>query len=431
MKKLYVYADFNWLDSPTLVGELTYDAVRGNDTYGFAFSKDWLAKHDDVFLSDDMLSFPGMQYAPVVKDIFACFSDCLPDRWGRTLLNRREQIAAREEKRPARRLSSFDYLMGIDDASRMGGFRFSDSQGGKFINCDPRLRVPPLANIRELMRAAQEIESSEERQVLPDQKWLAQLLRPGTSLGGARPKASVLDSDGALAVAKFSSRNDDYDVGLWEHFCHVMAKKAGINAADTTALAAGKFHILLSKRFDRTTDGRRIHFASALTLMGLTDGDNAATGHGYLDIVDFILSRSHNAEQDLEQLYRRVAFNIIVGNSDDHFRNHGFLLSRKGWELAPAYDLNPTLSQSQSLLINKDTNDANLDTLRDAAGEYMLKADRAADIIAEVKTAMRPWRSVAARLGLPQRDIEMFAPRFEKWLRACPIKSVNAEAVSH
>lgn len=416
MKKLFVYADFDWLDKPLLIGELSCDSVRGNETYGFSFDKGWLAKYGDIFLSEDLQNYTGIQYTRPEHDIFACFSDALPDRWGRTLLNRREQIAAADEKRAVRRLSSFDYLMGIDDASRMGGFRFADTPGGKFINSEASLRVPPLANVRELMHAAHEIEASEEKHLLPSKKWLAQLLHPGTSLGGARPKASVINEDGSLTVAKFPSRKDDYDVAQWEHFCHVMGSKAGLNVAETRTINGEEYHILLSKRFDRTADGRRIHFASALTLLGLTDGDNASTGYGYTDIVDFIIRQGSNVEQNLEELYRRVAFYIIVGNSDDHFRNHGFLLTRKGWELSPAYDINPTLSDTQSLLINRNTSESDIDILLKSAGDYMLSSGKARNIINEVKNAMKSWRNEAIRLGLPQRDMDMFAPRFDKWI---------------
>lgn len=416
MKKLFVYADFDWLESTQLIGELSCDSVRGSETYAFSYDKEWLAKYGDVFLSEDLQNYTGIQYTRPERDIFACFSDALPDRWGRTLLNRREQIAATDEKRAVRRLTSFDYLMGIDDASRMGGFRFAETPGGKFINCEESLRVPPLANVRELMRAAHEIELSEEKHLLPSKKWLAQLLHPGTSLGGARPKASVIDEDGSLTVAKFPSRKDDYDVAQWEHFCHVMGRKARLNVAETRTIDGEGYHILLSKRFDRCSDGRRIHFASALTLLGLTDGDNASTGYGYTDIVDFIIQHGSNVEQNLEELYRRVTFYIIVGNSDDHFRNHGFLLTRKGWELSPAYDINPTLADNQSLLINRSTSESDLNTLLASAGDYMLSSDKAKSIINEVKTAIKSWRTEARRLGLPQRDIDMFAPRFDKWI---------------
>lgn len=416
MQKLFVYADFNWLDTPQMIGELTGDSVRGSEIYGFSYDKEWLAKHGDVFISEDLQNYTGIQYTSPGHDIFACFSDALPDRWGRTLLKRREQIAAADEKRSVRRLTSFDFLMGIDDSSRMGGFRFSRTPGGTFINCETSLQVPPLANVRELMQAAHEIEASEEKHMLPSKKWLMQLLHPGTSLGGARPKASVIDEHGRLTVAKFPSRKDVYDVALWENFCHIMGRRAGLNVAETRTIDGGDYHILLSKRFDRNDDGKRIHFASALTLLGLTDGDNASTGYGYTDIVDFIVRHGSNVEHNLEELYRRVAFYIIVGNSDDHFRNHGFLLTRKGWELSPAYDINPTLADSQSLQINRFTNESNLDILLASAPDYMLSAEKAGNIINRVKTAMKPWRTEARRLGLPMRDIDFFAPRFDRWI---------------
>lgn len=195
-----------------------------------------------------------------------------------------------------------------------------------------------------------------------------------------------------------------------------MGRKAGLNVAKIRTINSEDYHILISKRFDRNCDGRRIHFASALTLLGLTDGDNASTGYGYTDIADFIIQHGSNVEQNLGELFRRVAFYIIVGNSDDHFRNHGFLLTHKGWELSPAYDINPTLINNQSLLINRTTSESDLGILLASAGDYMLSAEKAKGIITEVKTAMKSWRTEANRLGLSQRDIDMFAPRFDKWI---------------
>lgn len=247
MKALYVYADFDWLKEAELIGELGYESLRGSDSYCFTFNDEWLKKHGDLFLGDDLNNYPGRQYTQPEKDIFGCFSDALPDRWGRTLLLRREQIAAKEEKRPVRRLSSFDFLTGIDDFSRMGAFRFKESKDGGFINISESLKIPPLTDIRELVAASAEIEKSEEGNILPDRKWVAQLVQPGSSLGGARPKASVTDTDKTLYIAKFPSRKDDYDAGLWEHFSHLLAVKAGINAAKTKVLATGeKYHTLLS-----------------------------------------------------------------------------------------------------------------------------------------------------------------------------------------
>ena len=414
MRKIYVYADFDWLKTAVLVGELGYESLRGTDSYSFCYDHNWLRQYSDLYLSADINNYTGLQFTQPDRDIFGCFGDALPDRWGRLLLNRREQIRAQEEKRPVRKLSSYDYLLGIDDYSRMGGFRFKESPDGEFINCDATLRIPPLTDIQVLVAASMEVEKSEERNLLPDKKWLLQLVHPGTSLGGARPKAGVLNEEGELCVAKFPSRNDEYDIGLWEHLSHLLAKEAGVEAAETRAITAGeKYHTLLSKRFDRTTDGRRRHFASAMTLLGLTDGCNAQTGNGYLDIVDFILQHCCNVEANLRQLYRRVAFSIAIGNSDDHFRNHGFLLTPKGWTLSPAYDLNPTFNDHQSLLINATTNRSDLQLLLASSEEYMISKEEATRIIEEVKDGVSQWRSMATRLGIAKREMDLFAQVFE------------------
>ncbi len=395
-----------------------YELLRGSDSYSFKFADNWIKKYNAIHLSDDLKNYPGVQYTQPNKDVFGCFADALPDRWGRTLLLRREQIMAQEEGRPIRRLSSFDFLMGIDDFSRMGGFRFKETLDGEFINADNTLRIPPLTEIRELIAASKEIEKSEEKNALPEKRWIAQLVQPGSSLGGARPKANVVDSDGSIYVAKFPSLKDDYDVGLWEHLCHLLAENAGINAARTKVLAIGdKHHTLLSHRFDRADAGRRIHFASAMTLLGLNDGDNATTGHGYIDIVDFIISGCRDVDTNLRELFRRVAFNICVGNSDDHFRNHGFLLTAKGWTLSPAYDMNPTQNIHQSLLINGTTNSAELSILLNSCGEYMLAPEIAKKIISEVVDALRDWRTLANRLGIAKREIGFFEGRFEKEIK--------------
>ena len=415
MKNLYVYADFDWLAKTILVGKLGYESLRGADSYSFEFDKEWLSKYGGLFLSADLNNYPGLQYTMSDRDIFGCFSDALPDRWGRLLLNRREQILAAEEKRPVKRLSSFDYLTGIDDFSRMGSFRFKESPDGDYINCEYTLRIPPLTDLRALINASMEIEKSEGKNRLPEKKWIQQLVHPGSSLGGARPKAGVMDNDGKLCIAKFPSANDDYDVALWEHFSHLLAKKAGVIAAETRVVATGdKYHTFLSKRFDRTENGRRKHFASAMTLLGLTDGSDAKTGNGYLDIVDFMLQNCCDVEENLRQLYRRVAFNIAIGNSDDHFRNHGFLLTPRGWTLAPAYDLNPTLNEYQSLLINSTTNRADLQLLLLSSEEYMIGRDEARQIITEVLEAVKSWKRLAARLSIVKREIDLFGQVFAR-----------------
>lgn len=414
MERLLVYADFNWLNKPELVGELCYEKLRGSDSYAFKFDENWLSIHAGIKLSEDINNYPGMQYTQPGNDIFGCFSDALPDRWGRTLLKRREQIQASEEKRAVRSLSSFDYLMGIDDFSRMGGFRFKRELEGDYINVSPSLKIPPLTEIRELIHASQEVEKSEENDVLPEKKWITQLIQPGTSLGGARPKAGVLDEMGNLCIAKFPSKKDDYDTGIWEHFSHLLAQKAGIQVAQTRVLdGLGKYHTLLSRRFDRTDEAKRIHFASSMSLLGLKDGDNAQSGFGYLDIVDFIIQGCCDVEKNLHELYRRVAFNICIGNSDDHFRNHGFLLTPKGWTLSPTYDMNPTLNEHQSLLINESSNKADIRVLLDSCESYMINKEEAEIIIQDVQAAVSKWENLAIQLQIPIRERNIFKDRFK------------------
>lgn len=414
MERLLVFADFDWLDKPELVGELCYEKLRGSDSYAFQYDEHWLKGHAEVKLSEDINNYPGMQYTQPGQDVFGCFSDALPDRWGRTMLKRREQILASEEKRAVRSLSSFDYLMGIDDFSRMGGFRFKKELEGEFINVSASLKIPPLTELKDLLHASREIEKSEEANVLPEKKWIAQLIQPGSSLGGARPKASVLDEKGNLCIAKFPSRKDDYDTGLWEHFSHLLAQKAGIEVAQTKVLGGlGKYHTFLSRRFDRKDEAKRVHFASSMSLLGLKDGDNAQGGYGYLDMVDFILQGCCDVEQNLQELYRRVAFNMCIGNSDDHFRNHAFLLTQKGWTLSPAYDMNPTLNEYQSLLVNESSNKADISVLLDSCESYLIKKEIAANIIQEVQTAVSGWESLAVQLQIPVREMTLFKDRFK------------------
>lgn len=414
MERLLVFADFDWLDKPELVGELCYEKLRGSDSYVFQYDEHWLKGHAEVKLSEDINNYPGMQYTQPGQDVFGCFSDALPDRWGRTMLKRREQLLASEEKRAVRSLSSFDYLMGIDDFSRMGGFRFKKELEGEFINVSASLKIPPLTELKDLLHASREIEKSEEANVLPEKKWIAQLIQPGSSLGGARPKASVLDEKGNLCIAKFPSRKDDYDAGLWEHFSHLLAQKAGIEVAQTKVLGGlGKYHTFLSRRFDRKDEAKRVHFASSMSLLGLKDGDNAQGGYGYLDMVDFILQGCCDVEQNLQELYRRVAFNMCIGNSDDHFRNHGFLLTQKGWTLSPAYDMNPTLNEYQSLLVNESSNKADISVLLDSCESYLIKKEIAANIIQEVQTAVSGWESLAVQLQIPVREMTLFKDRFK------------------
>ena len=311
-------------------------------------------------------------------------------------------------------LTNYDYLTGIEDFTRMGGIRYKSEDSEDYINASTKYLVPPIESLRTLCDACHEIELAEERNELPEQRWLDQLIDPGTSLGGARPKANVIDADGKLYVAKFPSKKDLENTELIEHFSHRLAAAAGINVAQTRTIKISKDRdLLLSERFDRTADGRRIHFASAMSLLGLDDGAGSSTGNGYLDIVDFILQGCVDVQQNLRELYRRVAFNVMFGNTDDHFRNHGFLLTPKGWTLSPAYDINPGTKLNQCLLINQYTEQSDINALLQASDNYMLEQQEAAEIIEEVRTAIKDWRKTATELQISLKTLESYSLRWD------------------
>ena len=412
MEKLDVIASFDWMDKEEKVGTLGHEYLRGSDVFSFEFDKSWLKAFPKINFGQDLHLYTGVQYSRD-NHIFGCFSDALPDRWGRRLIDLRTSIEP--EGKASCTLSDWDYLKGVEDELRMGGFRFQEPDSGAFISSTPSYSVPPVIQIDELLQAAKEIEKSEYKHLKPEKKWIQRLFQPGSSMGGARPKACV-QSGGHLYLAKFPSINDDVNVSRWEHFAHLMAKECGINVAETKVIKAGTGQdILLSKRFDRTEEKKRIHMASSLTVLGLTDGDGQRTGKGYLDIVDFIISGGGNhIETNLEELYKRVAFNICIGNTDDHFRNHSFLLGKEGWELSPAYDINPTNSMFQALLIDANSNDSSLNSLYNAHEFYMLDETTARGIIKDVTRNMKNWENMAEDLGLPRREITHFTNRFEQ-----------------
>lgn len=414
MKKITVFADFDFLATPQEIGTLGYERVRGKDHFVFEYSREWLKKHGGIMLSGDLMNVPSLQHPRGADSVFGFVKDSFPDRWGRLLLDRRERLKAQAEGRPVRMLTNFDYLTGIEDFTRMGGIRYRDEDSDSYMNDSAKFLVPPIESLRALCDACHEIESAEERNELPEQRWIDQLIDPGTSLGGARPKANVIDADGKLYVAKFPSKKDLENTELIEHFSHRLAAAAGINVVNTHTIKISKDrHLLLSERFDRTADGRRKHFASAMSLLGFDDGAGSSTGNGYLDIVDFILQGCVDVQQNLRELYRRVAFNVMFGNTDDHFRNHGFLLTPKGWTLSPAYDINPGTKLHQCLLIDQYTEQSDANTLLHASGSYMFEQQEASEIIDQVRTAIKDWRATATELQVPLKILEPYCNRWD------------------
>ena len=415
MKRITVYADFDFLSAPQEIGTLGYEHVRGKDHFVFEYARQWLKQYGGILLSGDLMNVPSLQHPRGNDHVFGFVKDSFPDRWGRLLLDRRERLTAQSEGRPTRMLTNYDYLIGIEDFTRMGGIRYKEEDSDDYIRSSSEYLVPPIESLRALCDACHEIELAEERNELPEQRWLDQLIDPGTSLGGARPKANVVDTDGTLYVAKFPSKKDLENTELIEHFSHQLAAKAGILVAKTHTIRISKDRdLLLSERFDRTKDGSRIHFASAMSLLGLDDGAGSNTGNGYLDIVDFILHGCTDVKQNLRELYRRVAFNIMFGNTDDHFRNHGFLLTPKGWTLSPAYDINPGAKSHQCLLIDSYTEQSDINALLSASENYMLERQEAAEIIEEVRAVIKDWSKTANELQIPVKLLGSYSMRWDE-----------------
>ena len=413
MYSIEILAAFDFLPKEIVIGTLEYERLKGNASYRFSFNQEFLLRFPNLAISADLGRFLGMQAAS--RNIFSFLGDALPDRWGRELINKRERIEAKENGRIPRTFDEFGYLVRIDDFSRMGAIRLKYNR--KYVGLDNEsLHVPPIEELNSFIREAQMIEEAERNNTPFQKSWIDNVWKPGSSLGGARPKLNVIDEDGNMLIAKIPSVKDAYDVGLWEHFACKLAKKAGINVAESKLLRIGptNYHTLLSKRFDR--DGnRRIHYASSLTLTGLKDGDNATNGKGYIDIVDAMAGDTgiNSLSSNTTELFRRIAFNIIIGNHDDHFRNHGFILRPDGWQLCPAYDLNPSNERTQVLAITPYSNSSSIKELYEASDYYLITKQEAKEIITEVIMAVEQWRQTAKNIQIPANEQERFAKRFE------------------
>jgi serine/threonine-protein kinase HipA len=304
--------------------------------------------------------------------------------------------------------------MGVHDSHRMGGMRFKENRDGDFMSNDQSLATPPWTSLRELEYAVNQYEKNADELDETSLKWINQLIAPGSSLGGARPKADVIDSNGNQWIAKFPSRNDDSDVGLWEMVVHELAVQAKIIVTNAVVRKlASTYHTFLSQRFDRTSDGKRIHYASAMTLLQRKDGDDAESGVSYLDLVGFIKSNCSDVERNLEELFRRVLFSVCISNTDDHLRNHGFLYTVQGWSLSPAFDLNPNeTGTGLKLNIDEYDNSLNVELVMHTASNYLISESRAVEIKEDVLLAVSGWRKVAAKYKISPAEIERKARAF-------------------
>lgn len=411
-KIIYVYDDFSD-DSPLLIGKLYVGVIKGGENYSFEYDADWLTKNKmKVSLDPQLQPFVGRQF-PAGRNIFGLFADASPDRWGRVLMNKRERFIAGQEGRKPRKLYDSDFLLGVYDETRMGGIRFKLNPDGPFLSDDKETATPPWAYLRTLEEASRNFENDENG--ITDQ-WLNQLIKPGSSLGGARPKATVIDTEGRLWIAKFPSKNDESDTGAWEKVVHDLAKLCGLNVPESKLEKFSKLgSTFLVRRFDRDGE-KRIHFASAMTLLGKTDGASAEDGTGYLDIASFIKAYGASPKADLLELWKRIVFNMAVTNTDDHLRNHAFLFSENGWSLSPLYDVNPVPYGSElSLLVNDEDNSISARLAVDTATRFGIQK-KDAEIIAEniLGTVRDNWERLAKEYGISRGQIEYMRPAFDE-----------------
>ncbi|OFY84433.1 MAG: toxin HipA [Bacteroidetes bacterium RIFCSPLOWO2_12_FULL_35_15] len=413
-KEILVYADWEGIQAPFLMGILSAIPAKGKEVFSFEYKKEWLQSEFTYMLDPDLQLYAGRYFPRDEKLNFGAFLDSCPDRWGRVLMDRREAIIARKEKRDTKHLLESDYLLGVFDGHRMGGLRFKLNEEGDFLNADKKMAAPPWASLRELEQASIKFEedNSDDEESL---RWINLLIAPGSSLGGARPKASTSDPNGHLWIAKFPSIKDENDIGAWEMVVNILAYKAGINIAEGDVKQFNnKYHTYITKRFDRNEKGERIHFASAMTLLGYMDGAGHDTGVSYLEIAGFLIKHGADVNADLEELWRRIVFHICVKNTDDHLRNHGFLLTDNGWRLSPAYDINPNeFGSGLSLNISENDNSLDLELALSVAKYFRIDEQKGKAIIDQVKSSVSNWRSVANDIGISRSEQDRMSKAFE------------------
>ncbi|UZE29892.1 type II toxin-antitoxin system HipA family toxin [Pseudomonas asplenii] len=418
MTEIAVYADWEGLAGPRRLGVLHVRRTRATDVFEF--------EHDRGALSDPELNvipldprigfFEGPQYPGPHQSRFGMFADSSPDRWGQLLMKRRLERDIREGLAPkGSKLHESDFLLGVHDRYRVGAIRYRLNDEGRFLDDREGVAAPPFVQLRALERASRALEADSGNTAAEGGDWLRMLIAPGGSLGGARPKASVVDDDGHLWIAKFPSIRDDHDVGGWEMVVNALGDSCGLRMASGMAHRfASDHHCFMVKRFDRTDTGGRLHFASAMTLTDRVDGDDGAVGASYLELAEVLIREGAQTNADLRELWSRIVFNILVSNTDDHLRNHGFILEPgRGWRLSPAYDLNPVpYADGLKLNITDADNALDLELAREVAGYFRVRRDDAEGIISDFQDVVRQWPLVADALGLSKREQDHMAPAF-------------------
>jgi len=411
-RTIEVCADWHGLAGPMTMGHLVAIRARGKEVFSFEYDQGWLAGSHRRRLDPALELYTGPQFPAASKPNYGLFLDSCPDRWGRVLMQRREAQLARAAGRRARTLLESDYLLGVHDGHRMGGLRFRTD--GPFLDDNDELAAPPWTSLSELEHASLQLERDDAESDPSYGRWLGMLIAPGSSLGGTRPKASVVDREGRLWIAKFPSRRDGDDVGAWESVVHELARRAGLDTPEATLRRFGSdHHTFLLKRFDRADRGERLHLASAMTLLERSDGDDAAAGASYLELADVLIRLGARTTTDLEQLWRRIVFFVCASNTDDHLRNHGFMSTADGWTLAPAYDMNPNpFGEGLTLNISEADNAQDLDLVREVAPYFRVGRARARETVREVVEAVRSWRDVASDRGLSRAARERMGRAF-------------------
>lgn len=412
-RSISVYAHWQGMDSPFLMGVLHSDRLKGKEIFSFEYNGDWLTNGPSQLLDPNLQMYSGLHYLNEDQENFGMFLDSSPDRWGRILMRRREAAMARIEGREEQKLFETDYLLGVYDGHRMGALRFK-IEDGPFLNDNRDMASPPWTSLRELEQVSLRLEEDDVIEDPEYLRWLSMLIAPGASLGGARPKASIVDNDGGLWIAKFPSRNDQGDIGGWEIITYELAIASGIKMAESKAQKfSSDYYTFLTKRFDRTNNNTRVHFASAMTMLGYTDGQDHSDGASYLELVEFIQNHGANVDHDLEQLWRRIVFSICVTNTDDHLRNHGFILTDGGWVLSPAYDINPVeTGTGLKLNISDEDNSLDLDLALEVCEFFRLTEGQAKEIITQIKTVVCTWKDVATKYGISRAEQELKALAF-------------------
>ena len=412
-----IYADWVGLDEPLRLGWLHARRGAGREVFEFEFDAAALVHPAarNLHIDPRLGLFEGRQHPPQGHETFGVFADASPDRWGRMLMRRRLERAQRAgQVGKAVRLHESDYLLGVHDAYRSGALRLRLDDAGDFLDNQHGAAAPPFVQLRELEAASLALERDVDNTAAAGDDWLRLLIAPGGSLGGARPKASVVDPEGQLWIAKFPSVRDEYDVGAWELVVQTLAKGCGLAVPQSLARQfAGPHHTFLVRRFDRTPQGR-LHFASAITLTGRLDGDNASIGASYLEIARVLINQGAQTDADLRELWSRIVFNMLVSNTDDHLRNHGFILvPGKGWRLSDAYDMNPVPeSHGLNLNVSEADNAMDLDLARSVAPYFRVSKKLADEIVERSQAVVKQWPKIAGSLHVRAREQERMAAAF-------------------